>query len=78
MCQVSIIPVSHQPAWVVLFADILVSAGFPSPAEDHWGVKLDLNQLLLRTITIHLSSPDTMISLTPLRNDSMSKLVTVE
>lgn len=78
MCQVAIIPVTHQPAWVVLFADNLVSVGFPSPAEDDRGVKLDLNQLLLRTITIHLSSPYTMISLTPLRDDSMSKLVTVE
>ena len=47
MCQVAIIPVTHQPAWVVLFADSLVSAGFPSPAEDHQGVRLDLNQLLL-------------------------------
>ncbi|WP_260625746.1 LexA family protein [Hymenobacter sediminicola] len=32
--------------WLLLF-DSLVPAGFPSPAEDHRGVKLDLNRLLL-------------------------------
>ena len=31
----------------LLFFESLVPAGFPSPADDHRGIKLDLNRLLL-------------------------------
>jgi DNA polymerase V len=46
MCQVEFLPVAREPLWVRLF-DITVPAGFPSPAEDHRPIKLDLNRLLL-------------------------------
>ncbi|WBA42945.1 translesion error-prone DNA polymerase V autoproteolytic subunit [Hymenobacter canadensis] len=46
MCQVVVIPVLRKPAWF-RFYDIRVPAGFPSPAEDHQSMKLDLNRLLL-------------------------------
>lgn len=46
MCEVVFLPVVRKPAWVRLF-DISVPAGFPSPAEDHRSIKLDLNRLLL-------------------------------
>jgi DNA polymerase V len=46
MCQVTILSVSRKPLWLRFF-DTQVPAGFPSPAEDHRGVKLDLNRLLL-------------------------------
>jgi DNA polymerase V len=46
MCEVVLLSIRHRPLWL-LFFESLVPAGFPSPAEDHRGVKLDLNQLLL-------------------------------
>ncbi|RPD44648.1 translesion error-prone DNA polymerase V autoproteolytic subunit [Hymenobacter sediminis] len=46
MCEVLFVPVIRRPLWLTFF-DSRVSAGFPSPAEDHRGEKLDLNKLLL-------------------------------
>nr|WP_262904890.1 translesion error-prone DNA polymerase V autoproteolytic subunit [Hymenobacter pini] len=46
MCEVLFVPVVRGPL-VLTFFDSCVPAGFPSPAEDHEGMKLDLNQLLL-------------------------------
>ncbi|GAB3223661.1 hypothetical protein GCM10027346_02910 [Hymenobacter seoulensis] len=45
ICKVLFIPVERQLLWLTIF-DSLVPAGFPSPAEDHLGVKLNLNQML--------------------------------
>ncbi|MCA8830472.1 translesion error-prone DNA polymerase V autoproteolytic subunit [Hymenobacter pini] len=46
MCEVLFVPVVREPIWLTFF-DSCVPAGFPSPAEDHRGMKLDLNKLLL-------------------------------
>lgn len=46
MCQLVLLPIIRKPVWL-LFFDSRVPAGFPSPADDHRGVKLDLNRLLL-------------------------------
>jgi DNA polymerase V len=46
MCEVVVLSVSRKPLWL-LFFETLVPAGFPSPADDHRGIKLDLNRLLL-------------------------------
>lgn len=46
MCQVVFVPVARKPVWLTFF-ETRVPAGFPSPAEDHRGIKLDLNKLLL-------------------------------
>lgn len=46
MCEVVLLSIRRRPVWLLFFGS-LVPAGFPSPAEDHRGVRLDLNQLLL-------------------------------
>jgi DNA polymerase V len=46
MSEVVVLPVARKPLWL-LFFNTLVPAGFPSPAEDHRGIKVDLNRLLL-------------------------------
>ncbi|RSK33057.1 translesion error-prone DNA polymerase V autoproteolytic subunit [Hymenobacter metallilatus] len=46
MSEVVVLPMARKPVWL-LFFEGLVPAGFPSPADDHRGTRLDLNRLLL-------------------------------
>ena len=46
MCTVDILQVAHEPVWLLL-CDTPVPAGFPSPAEDARGERVDLNKILL-------------------------------
>ncbi|RSK50050.1 translesion error-prone DNA polymerase V autoproteolytic subunit [Hymenobacter rigui] len=46
MSEIVVLPVRRKPV-LLLFFEGLVPAGFPSPAEDHRGTRLDLNRLLL-------------------------------
>ncbi|MCB2380182.1 translesion error-prone DNA polymerase V autoproteolytic subunit [Hymenobacter sp. BT635] len=46
MSRVVVVPVVRKPLLLPFFQS-RVPAGFPSPAEDHLGAKLDLNALLL-------------------------------
>ncbi|WP_426062285.1 LexA family protein, partial [Hymenobacter sp. B1770] len=41
-----ILQAAHEPVWLIL-CDTPVPAGFPSPAEDERGERVDLNKILL-------------------------------
>ncbi|HEX8659596.1 MAG TPA: translesion error-prone DNA polymerase V autoproteolytic subunit [Hymenobacter sp.] len=46
MCTVAILEVAKEPVWLHL-CDTPVPAGFPSPADDERGERIDLNKILL-------------------------------
>jgi DNA polymerase V len=46
MCSIDILQVARHPVWVIE-CETPIPAGFPSPAQDHLGPKVDLNQILL-------------------------------
>ena len=45
-CTVEILQIIRVPLWV-RECQTLVPAGFPSPADDHQGTRVDLNEILL-------------------------------
>lgn len=46
MCSIDILQVARHPVWVIE-CETPIPAGFPSPAQDHLGPKVDLNKILL-------------------------------
>lgn len=46
MDTVDILQAAHEPVWLIL-CDTPIPAGFPSPAEDERGERVDLNKILL-------------------------------
>ena len=45
-CTVEILQIVRQPLWL-LACETYLPAGFPSPADDHRGERIDLNAILL-------------------------------
>ena len=46
MCTVDILQIAREPIWFIE-CDTPISAGFPSPADDERGERIDLNKILL-------------------------------
>ena len=46
MANVEILQIIREPLWL-LQCETPIPAGFPSPAQDHMGPKIDLNKMLL-------------------------------